>query len=485
VSSGLRFGFEPFELHPAKRRLIVGGEPVAMSDRHLDVLTLLVARAGQIVSKDDLIQAGWKDVAVGDNSLEQAISTLRRQLAVHAATIPFIETVPRRGYRFVANVTRLASRETDAGLDALLAPHRAFIEGRAALETLEADRVAGARLVFEDVLERAPDLAAAHIGLANACVMQFEMTRADAEPDAAALAVAVQHAREACRLDLQSAEAWATLGFTLDRMGQNLDARAALKRATTLEPDNWRHEFRLSFVSWGEERLRAAHRALALLPDFPLARWLAATVHVARQALPLAEREITAGLAHAETSVPRFGAVALHWMLGLIRLVSGDEEAALQEFDRELALEDSKHLYARECAANTWYAIGALRLRQGRTADAQVAFENAIARVAAHPLAHVGLAAISPEAAIAPLGATVAAAIQRGRVAAIDIALSRAAQLTLEGNHIEAGRWIDEALSAAPAGNAAWFLALEPLLNVSAHPECWLRPLARLRNRAA
>ena len=41
---------------------------------------MLVARAGQIISKDDLLEAGWKDVAVGDNSIEQAISSLRRLL---------------------------------------------------------------------------------------------------------------------------------------------------------------------------------------------------------------------------------------------------------------------------------------------------------------------------------------------------------------------------------------------------------------------
>src|SRR4029453_15838537 len=128
------------------------------------------------------------------------------------------------------------------------------------------------------------------------CVMQFEATRADPTPDTAALDRAARHAREACRLDAQSGEAWATLGFVLDRTGHRLDARAGAGRAVSLEPDNWRHHFRLALVSWGEERLRAAHRTLALLPDFPLARWLAATVHVARQVLPEAQRELEAGL---------------------------------------------------------------------------------------------------------------------------------------------------------------------------------------------
>src|ERR1700730_13525595 len=83
VPTGARFVFEPFELDPARRRLAASGAPVAISERQLDVLLLLVTRAGQIVSKDDLLQAGWKDVAVGDNSLEQVISSLRRLLGTH------------------------------------------------------------------------------------------------------------------------------------------------------------------------------------------------------------------------------------------------------------------------------------------------------------------------------------------------------------------------------------------------------------------
>jgi DNA-binding winged helix-turn-helix (wHTH) protein len=479
--------FEPFELDSSRRRLTASGAPVAVSERQLDVLLLLVARAGQIVSKDDLLQAGWGDVAVGDNSLEQAISSLRRLLGIHPGGAACIETVPRRGYRFGAGVTRMAARESDAGLDALLAPHRAFIEGRAALETLEADNVARARDVFAAVLRTAPEYASAHVGLANACVMQFEMTRADAAPDVAALAVAADHAREACRLDPQSGEAWATLGFVLDRAGDRLDARAAATRAVTLEPDNWRHRFRLSYVSWGDERLRAAHQTLTLLPDFALAHWLAATVHVARQALGEAERELAAGLA-APVGRPiggsRFGAVALHWLLGLIYLARGDEARALEEFERELSDANAGQLYARECAANTWYAIGALRLRQGSRTEASAAFLRAIEHVPAHPMARVGLAAGGSSDPGAPPAVEAGGEAGR-RTSPIDAAVWQAAQLVVRGAHAEAARVVDDALAAAPPGNAAWLLPIEPMLQVAAHPEVWARALARVRNHAS
>jgi DNA-binding winged helix-turn-helix (wHTH) protein len=486
VPSGARFAFSQFELDATRRRLTAAGEPLAISDRQLDILALLVARAGQIVAKDDLLQAGWKDVAVGDNSLEQAISSLRRVLGARSDGAGYIETVPRRGYRFAVAVTPIAARESDETLDALLAPHRAFVEGRALLESLAADRVRRARIVFEEALRSAPDYASAHIGLANACAMQFEMTRADPAPDEAALAVARRHAREACRLDPQSAEAWATLGFVLDRGGEQLDASAAAKRAVTLEPDNWRHHFRLAYVSWGEERLRAAHQTLALLPHFPLAHWLAATVYVARQVFDEAERELDGGLAShggEPAAGARFSPVALHWLRGLIRLSRGDDAGAFDDFERELASEHAGQLYARECAANTWYAIGALHLRRGRREEAGAAFTRAIVRVAAHPMANVALAAAGATDHASPVRSET---IVNGRsVPAVEAAMAQAAQLVLAGDHGAAGRVIADALASAPRGNAAWTVPIEPLLQVAANPAAWTLALARLRNRAA
>ena len=438
-----------------------------MSERQLDVLLRLLAQPGQIVAKDDLIAAAWKDVAVADNSLEQAISALRRTLGSPPSGGTFIETVPRRGYRFAAAVERKAARESDAGLDALLAPHRAFVEGRAALETLEAAQVARAREAFNEAITAAPDHAAAHVGLANALLMRFEMTRTDASPDAASLAQSVYHAREACRLDARSAEGWATLGFVLGRTGARVDALAAAGRAVGLEPDNWRHHFRLANIAWGEERLRAAHRTLALLPDFPLAHWLAATVYVARQIFDEAERELTAGLA-SETARAKFGAVALHWLRGLIHLARGDDGRALEEFEHELAGESSGHLYSRECCANTWYAIGSLKRRRGAHDEAATAFHEALERVGAHPMA--------------------LAALNRGPGALSDplvLAIAQAAALTMTGAHARAASVVGAALVTAEPGNAGWLLPVEPTLHVTARPDVWADALARVRYRAA
>lgn len=481
VTSFPSFSFGGFELDTFARRLTRDGQVIAVADRHFDVLYRLVSQAGELVTKEALVTAGWGDVAVTDNSLEQAISSLRRALGPRADGSQYIETVPRRGYRFTASAERKIARATDESLEALMAPHRAWLEGRAALETLEADQIARARRDFEQVLEAFPEHAGAHIGLANAYAMRYEMTRTDADPDRAALTAAMQHAREACRLDQGAPEAWATHGFVLGCAGETADAHAALRRAVTLEPDNWRHHFRLGYASWGEERLREARRTLALLPGFPLAHWLAATVHVARNVLEEAERELKAGITGMSTqgSSQKFNAVALHWLLGLVLLARGDEDAALVELERELEGEKSGQLYARECCANTSYAIGALRLRQGKKAEAEQAFAQALERVPNHRLVLMVLTAQSLSGMAGGLGPAVA---KEGN---FDEQFGAAIAVALLGQTTLAAQVMDAALRAAPAGNAGWLVPVEPLLRVSANPEEWGSVLARLRARAA
>jgi DNA-binding winged helix-turn-helix (wHTH) protein len=472
-----RFQFGDFELDAAAGRLTHAGTPVTVPARHLDVLAALLSRAGQVISKDALVEAAWRDVAVTDNSLEQAISSLRRALARPAGGA-LIETVPRQGYRFAGDVRRVTARATDDTLDALLAPYRAFVEGRAALETLAADRVAGAARAFETALAASPDSSSAHVGLATACAMRFEMTRADPSPAVDALAAAARHAREACRLDPGYGEGWATLGFVLDRTGASVDAVAALSRAVSLEADNWRHHLRLAAVSWGEARLRAARRTLTLLPGCPLAHWLAATVHVARHSLDEAERELVAGCAAvaAPGAETRFSGVALEWLLGLIWLSRGDAAAARQHFARELAAEAAGHLYARECCANVWYAIGAMRWRDGDRAGAGAAFEEARQRVESHALASAMLHCVAQR-----LGKDDAPLRTHG--SAVDAALAHAVALTCAGKRSEAAAVVDAALAAAPPGGGGWILPVEPVLQAGGSD--WEPVLARLRSRAA
>lgn len=98
----LRFG--EFTLDPANRRLLRGREPVELGGRYFDALVLLASAPGELVTKDRLHDEVWRGVPVTDEALSQAIKTLRRTLGDDAASPRFIETVPRHGYRFCAQV---------------------------------------------------------------------------------------------------------------------------------------------------------------------------------------------------------------------------------------------------------------------------------------------------------------------------------------------------------------------------------------------
>ena len=463
------FRFGPYELDSGRRRLLRDDEPLALPDRHVEILLLLAANSGRVLSKDELIDAAWKDVAVADNSIEQAISSLRKMLGTQPDGAPYIETLTRRGYRFSAPVERGKPRQSDAALDALLAPYRAFVEGRAALETLDRDAVSRARQTFADILRAEPDYPAAHVGMANACILAFESTRVDRAPDLEALRQAAHHALEGCRLDPSSGEAWSTLAFVLHRRGQPREAIAAARKAVVLDADNWHHYLRLAFVSWGEERLRAAHRVLALCPGLALAHWFAATVFVARQAFRAALDELRAGCASQDaqrTEGGRFKAIGLHYLHGLVLAAQGDDDAALDELARELEFERDGQLYVRESTANTWYAIGAIHHRRGRLEQARAAFNEALARVPGHPFAS------------AALGTAFSAS-------GIDAAVAEAVALAVAGQHAQAAAVCGARLAAAEPGPAGWPLVVDPLLDPGAHPGVWAQTLAMLRDRAA
>ncbi len=483
------YAFGPFRFDPRRRQLTRGSDPIPLLDRHVDILRLLVEQAGQIVSKDALIEAAWNNVAVTDNSLEQIMSGLRRRLGPSPDGAPYIETLFRRGYRFRADVRTTAARQTDDALADLLLPYQVFLEGRAAIETLEHDAVLRARAAFEEVLTASPDYAPGHVGLANAHALLFEATRADEAPDVAAVQAALQHARDACRLEPASGEAWATLAFVLSRTGQP-EAAAAGRRATALEPDNWRHHVRLAYATWGEPRLRAAREATKLLPGLALAHWLGATVLVARQAFDEATRELIAGTAAQDRQQDggRFGCVGLHLLLGLVSLARDDEPAAEQELARELAFESAGHVYARQASAHTWFALGAIRLRQARTADAVAAFDRALERLPAHAPTLAVLSAIADRGRRRGLRTRLDARIAAldGHGARVEAAMARSVGDVLADRHADAARRVLAALQTAPPGSSAgWTLPVEPLLQVATHADAWAAVLAALRERAA
>lgn len=103
---GETYRFGPFTLDTVAFRVHRRGVAVALSPKLVDLLHYLVSRPSTLVTKEELFKALWPDVAVTDNALTQAISELRQALGDDPATPTYIQTVARRGYRFVSPVER-------------------------------------------------------------------------------------------------------------------------------------------------------------------------------------------------------------------------------------------------------------------------------------------------------------------------------------------------------------------------------------------
>lgn len=97
--------FGPFQLDITARLLQKDGERLALGARAFDILCVLVANAGKLVTKRDLLASVWQDVSVDDGSLRFHISALRNVLKVADPNGRYIETLAGRGYCFVAPVT--------------------------------------------------------------------------------------------------------------------------------------------------------------------------------------------------------------------------------------------------------------------------------------------------------------------------------------------------------------------------------------------
>src|SRR5512134_3477538 len=141
-----RLTFGDFCLDLSSERLWCRDEVVALTPKAFAVLRRLIEDGGQLVSKADLLRAGWAKTHVSDGVLKVIILEIRRALGDDPAAPSFIETVPRRGYRFIAPRTRQAK------LPAAVDPRGALVGRDRVLaqleERLESTRAGQRRLVF-------------------------------------------------------------------------------------------------------------------------------------------------------------------------------------------------------------------------------------------------------------------------------------------------------------------------------------------------
>jgi DNA-binding winged helix-turn-helix (wHTH) protein/Tfp pilus assembly protein PilF len=282
-----RYAFGPFELDPALLVLARGGEPVPLGPRVVATLLALVERAGDVVTKDELLDQVWSGEDVGESNVAQSVYTLRKVLRDHGLA-DAIATVPRRGYRFAAPVELLAQaastpfavrREPAPAADRgrAAAPQRprtrwlaaaaalalVFLGGVPETRVVPAARLAPAlsargaeqyrlgryywnlrtpaglaasRRLFAAVVASDPRSPLGYAGLADADLMTVDYEHAHVKP-AVYIARARAEIRTALALDPHSAAAHTSLAmlrFSADHAAAA--AEAELRRAIALDP---------------------------------------------------------------------------------------------------------------------------------------------------------------------------------------------------------------------------------------------------------
>ncbi len=109
------YEFGPFVLDPGERLVRHGGVRMDLPPRAFDTLLVLVENGGRLLEKEALMRTVWRDTAVEENNLSQVVYLLRKALRDGEDGARYIETVPKRGYRFVAEVREFETAEGNGG----------------------------------------------------------------------------------------------------------------------------------------------------------------------------------------------------------------------------------------------------------------------------------------------------------------------------------------------------------------------------------
>jgi DNA-binding winged helix-turn-helix (wHTH) protein/tetratricopeptide (TPR) repeat protein len=403
------YEFGGFALEVDRRLLWRGSEPIVLTAKVFDTLLYLVEHRGETLDKDTLLRAIWPELVVEENNLTQNISTLRHRLGETRGENRFIATVPRKGYRFVAEVVerdaqgesspaRHADRRPVPAADrsrrglwisltlaiavlgtgvwllrprfAVTSPHAAEVIGGARDETanllynqgryaLSRSTEASLQLAidyFEKAIARDPDFALAHARMAEAYVtLGIWGLRAPGET--------FPRARDSIVKALRVAPGLATAYYTSGQIKMQYDrdwegAEADLVRAIELDPTlSEAHLTRgVLFNMRGEldRGLAEITRAQELEPLLTLPKIRAGAMFFFARRYAEAEAQLQESLALDDNF-----AIA-HRSLGRVYLHTGRYELALAEFAKAPAVSPGSYADVADV-----YALS------GRRAEAQ------------------------------------------------------------------------------------------------------------------
>jgi len=326
------FTFGDFQIDPAAGELRKRGRKLRIPQQSVQMLAILVAAAGEIVTREQLRDALWtRDTHVDfDRGINKGITRLRQVLGDAAQRPRFIETVPRRGYRFIAAVTRspMTGRAISPAAREALLKARHF-SGKRTVQDI-------ARTVdyFRQAIERDPDYADAWAGLAEAHVVTgiFGLRAPDEAFPAAKAA-----AERALALNGASAQAHTVIAdvrkfYDWDWSG----AEHAYRRAIEIEPHavlghHWYSQL-LAILARHSEALAEIETARQCDPASPVVNAFISYIH-------LEARQYDAAIVAAVKALELDSAAPLpYFLLGRASAKVGDFQRAIAALTEALRL---------------------------------------------------------------------------------------------------------------------------------------------------
>lgn len=268
----LVYEFGPFRFEPKENRLLRGGSPICLPPQGFEMLLALVERSGSLVTKGELIERVWQRRFVEENSLNKCVSEVRKALGDQRVAPRYIETVAKRGYRFVAKVSRPAPGDQDGRTDRRrrspdVHAYRLYREARCHILRYTSASWLKGLACYDQAIAQDPSYTLAHADLAIALTLgsvyytSSEDVRQRAR-DAAGQALAIDPGLAEAHL------AAAMVRYLIDWDWEG--AEASFHKALDLDPEqSWTHDyygFFLMLMGRFREALPALERAVELNP---------------------------------------------------------------------------------------------------------------------------------------------------------------------------------------------------------------------------
>lgn len=269
VESRHTYEFGPFSLIPSERRLLRDKTAVSLKPKVFDLLVVLVENSGRLIEKEELMKRIWPDSFVEEANLSVTVSALRRALGEGPEDNRYVETVPRHGYRFVAEVTEcskgIARSATPAEVEGVdssdsIASPRPFFSRRVWVVALVVLLIGGsiAGLMLNRLRDKTSSNATAG-GVHSLAVLPLENASGDASQDyfasgiTDALIAGISKVQVLRVMSRQAVMKYKNTGKSPAQIGRELNLDAVIAGSVTRNGDHVQVLLRMIDVSTGRD----------------------------------------------------------------------------------------------------------------------------------------------------------------------------------------------------------------------------------------